>query len=215
MEEGVVVVVVVMVGGGGGGRAVVGRLGGLGVRLGVSLLRGHEGGAVAAGRRCAGSPAVRFRGRCTGRHAFVEIIAARQQVVVGQAPVARRVVRRRLIGQALEARRGGGRLGDVGGARRGVSGAGRSRRHSRQDGGVGEGGVRAPAEGVAGDASSAPSRLSSSSTLPPLAAASFPAHSVRGGVPAVQAGLRAEARLLARLEEGGGVPGTANALPLT
>lgn len=117
--------------------------------------------------------------------------------------------RRRLIGQAFEAGGGGGRLGDVGGASR----AGGPGCHRRQHSGVREGRVGAAAQRVARNAA-ASTRLTPH--LPPFAAAHRP---VRRRVPAVQAGLRAETRLLAGLEErgggGGGVPGAANALPST
>lgn len=82
----------------GGSVVVMGRLGGQGGHLWIPLLRRQEGGAVADGGG-AGSPGRNLGHPRTRRHLFVEIIPARQQAVVGQAPVARRVVRRRrLIG---------------------------------------------------------------------------------------------------------------------
>ena len=124
--------------------------------------------------------------------------------------------RRRLVGQTLIACRGVGvALRGVGGAARHVGGAsrrvGRTRRaraSARQHGGVREGGVGAPAQGVARDAP--PRRLPR--TLPPLTPG--PPAPLRGPV---KAGLRAEARGLAGLQEGGGgaglPPATAHALP--
>lgn len=84
----------------------------------------------------------------------------------------------------------------------------------REHAGVREGRVRAPAQGVA--------RYAPASRFPPPLSpvgAGPPSHSVGGGLPPVQAGLRAETGLLAGLEKGGGggggVPGTAGALPPT